>query len=233
MARAARHAPRHIVTVWRCADEVRGSDTRLLLDQNLQIRRDSSRFVDHQVGLYSGVRDIAVAELKHNVVALAKAARVFKLPLVVTTTAARSMWGPTIPELAEVLPPDLEIIDRSTVNAWDEPRVKAAIQATGRKKLIITGISTEVCLAFPAISATAEGYDAYAAIDASGTFWQAKREAGLLRMQQAGVIPMDYATAMIEILADNADPLAADVYAALDMPFAVLVGQIASALTKK
>ena len=113
-------------------------------------------FVDHQVGLYSGVRDIAVAELKHNVVALAKAARVLKLPLVVTTTAARSMWGPTIPELAEVLPPDLEIIDRSTVNAWDEPRVKAAIQATGRKKLIITGISTEVCLAFPAISATAE-----------------------------------------------------------------------------
>ena len=97
--------------------------------------------------------------------------------------------------------------------------------------MIITGISTEVCLAFPAISTTAEGYDA--AIDASGTFSQAKREAGLLRMQQAGVIPMDYATAMIAILADSADPLAADVYAALDMPFAVLVGQIASALAKK
>src|SRR5260370_13471008 len=143
-------------------------------------------FVDHQVGLYSGVRDIAVGELKHNVVALAKAARVFKLPLVVTTTAARSMWGPTIPELAEVLPSDLEIIARSTVNAWHEPRVKAAIQATGRKKLIITGISTEVCLAFPAISATAEGYDAYAATDASGTFWQAKREAGLLLLHHAG-----------------------------------------------
>ena len=73
--------------------------------------------------------------------------------------------------------------------------MKAAIQATGRKKLIITGISTEVCLAFPAISATAEGYDAYGAIDASGTFSQAKREAGLLRMQQAGVILIDYATA--------------------------------------
>ncbi len=131
-------------------------------------------FVDHQVGLYSGVRDIAVGELKHNVVALAKAARVLKLPLVVTTTAAGSMWGPTIPELAKALPPDLKIIDRSTVNAWDEPRVKAAIQATGRKKLIITGISTEVCLAFPAISATAQGYDAYAAIDGSGTFSQAK-----------------------------------------------------------
>ncbi|MER5389515.1 isochorismatase family protein [Saccharopolyspora sp. NPDC002686] len=188
--------------------------------------------VDHQVGLYSGVRDIPVGELKHNVVALAKAAQVLSLPLVVTTTAAESMWGPVIPELAEVLPDGVQVIDRSTVNAWDDPRVLEAIRATGRNKLIITGISTEVCLALPAISATGEGFDAYAVIDASGTFWQTKREAGLLRMQQAGVIPIDYSTAIVEILADNADPLAADVYTALDMPFAVLVGQIASALSK-
>lgn len=199
-----------------------------------RLTRDNAAvlLVDHQVGLYSGVRDIPVGELKHNVVALAKAARVLGLALVVTTTAADSMWGPVIPELANVLPDSLEIIDRSTVNAWDEPRVVEAIRATGRTKLIIAGISTEVCCAFPAISATAEGFDAYAAIDASGTFWQAKREAGLLRMQQAGVILIDYSSAVIEILADNADPLAADVYAALDMPFAVLVGQIAAALSK-
>ena len=199
-----------------------------------RLTRDNAAvvLVDHQVGLYSGVRDIPVGELKHNVVALATAAKVLGLPLVVTTTAADSMWGPVIPELAEVLPDGLQVIDRSTVNAWDDPQVVQAIRATGRNKLIITGISTEVCLALPAISATAEGFDAYAAIDASGTFWQTKREAGLLRMQQAGVIPIDYSTAIVEILADNADPLAADVYTALDMPFAVLVGQIASALSK-
>jgi nicotinamidase-related amidase len=199
-----------------------------------RLTRDNAAvvLVDHQVGLYSGVRDIPVGELKHNVVALATAAQVLGLPLVVTTTAADSMWGPVIPELAEVLPDGLQVIDRSTVNAWDDPRVVQAIRATGRNKLIITGISTEVCLALPAISATADGFDAYAAIDASGTFWQTKREAGLLRMQQAGVIPIDYSTAIVEILADNADPLAADVYTALDMPFAVLVGQIASALSK-
>jgi nicotinamidase-related amidase len=199
-----------------------------------RLTRDNAAvvLVDHQVGLYSGVRDIPVGELKHNVVALATAAQVLGLPLVVTTTAADSMWGPVIPELAEVLPDGLQVIDRSTVNAWDDPRVVQAIRATGRNKLIITGISTEVCLALPAISATAEGFDAYAAIDASGTFWQTKRDAGLLRMQQAGVIPIDYSTAIVEILADNADPLAADVYTALDMPFAVLVGQIASALSK-
>ncbi|MCI2423380.1 isochorismatase family protein [Saccharopolyspora sp. K220] len=199
-----------------------------------RLTRDNAAvvLVDHQVGLYSGVRDISVGELKHNVVGLAKAAQVLGVPLVVTTTAADSLWGPLIPELAEVLPKGLEVFDRSTVNAWDDERVQAAIRATGRKKLIFAGVSTEVCLAFPAITVTGEGFDAYAAVDASGTFWQAKREAGLLRMQQAGVIPVDYATAMVEILGDNADPKANDVYAALEMPFAVLVGQIAAAYTK-
>ena len=199
------------------------------------LTRDNAALVlvDHQVGLYSGVRDIPIGELKHNVVALTRAARVLGLPIVATTTAADSMWGPMIPELAAALPDGLPVIDRSTVNAWHDARVAEAIRATGRKKLIITGISTEVCLALPALSATAQGFDVYAAIDASGTFWQAKREAGLLRMHQAGVIPIDHATAMVEILADNADPLAIDVYAALDMAFAVLVGQISDAAQAK
>lgn len=188
--------------------------------------------VDHQVGLYSGVRDIAVEELKHNVVGLAKAAQVLGLPIVVTTTEADGMWGPLIPELAAVLPDDLPLLDRSTVNAWDDERVQGAIRATGRKKVIFAGVSTEVCLAFPATSVTAEGFAAYAAIDASGTFSRTKREAGLLRMQQAGVIPIDYATAMVEVLADNSDPQAGYVYAALEMPFAVLVGQIAAGYAK-
>jgi nicotinamidase-related amidase len=188
--------------------------------------------VDHQIGLFTGVRDIDVATLKHNVAALAKAAQVLDIPTVVTTTMADGMWGPLVPELAEALPADLEVFDRSTVNAWDEPRVRQAVEATGRKKLIIAGISIEVCLAFPAISATAAGYDAYAAIDASGTFSETKRTAGLLRMQQAGVVVTDYATTMVEILADNSDPKAYEVYGALDMPFATLVGQLSAAYSK-
>jgi len=185
--------------------------------------------VDHQVGLLSGVRDVPVAELKHNVVALARAAAVLVIPLVVTTTGADSMWGPAAPELVETLPTGQEIIDRSTVNAWHDDRVRGAIEATGRRKLIFAGVSLEVCAALPAISATAAGYDAYVAVDASGTFSQAKREAGLLRMQQADVIVSDYATLMVEALADNASPAAGPCYAALDMPFAVLVGQISAA----
>src|SRR6202162_5889181 len=187
--------------------------------------------IDHQVGLLTGVRDITVAELKSNVVSLAKAMRTLKVPTIVTTTARDSMWGPTFPELVSALP-DTKIIDRSTVNAWDDPKVAAAIEATGRKKLIIAGISLQVCAAFPAITAGGKGYDAYVAVDASGTFSDTKREAGLLRMQQAGVIVSDYATLMVEILKDNGRPEAAAVYGALDMPWATLVGQISKAYAR-
>ena len=134
--------------------------------------------VDHQVGLMTGVRDYSTGELKHNVVALAKAAKALKLPIIVTTTARDSMWGPTFPELVEALP-GVEIIDRSSVNAFDDERVARAIEATGRKKLIFAGISLEVCAAFPAITAVGKGLDAYVAVDASGTFSETKRQVGL------------------------------------------------------
>src|SRR5579864_3112797 len=106
--------------------------------------------VDHQIGLMTGVRDYSTGELKHNVVALAKAAKALKLPIVATTTARDSMWGPTFPELVEALP-GVQIIDRSSVNAFDDAQVARAIAATGRRKLIFAGVSLEVCAAFPAI----------------------------------------------------------------------------------
>jgi nicotinamidase-related amidase len=179
----------------------------------------------------TGVRDISTGELKHNVVALAKAARALKLPIVATTTARDSMWGPTFPELVEALP-GIEIIDRSSVNAYDDPRVAHAIEATQRKKLIFAGISLEVCASFPAITAVGKGLDAYVAVDASGTFSETKRQAGLLRMLQAGVIVSDYTTLMVEILKDNLRPEAREVYGAMDMGWAKLVGQIAQAYGK-
>ena len=186
--------------------------------------------IDHQVGLFTGVRDIPVAELKHNVVGLAKAGKVLGLPIVVTATSPE-MWGPIISELTEALP-GISIINRTTVNAFDEPRFAKAVEATGRKKLVIAGVSTEVCLALPAIHAVGAGYDAYGVIDASGTFSETKRVTGLLRMVQAGVIVIDYATVAVEMLKDNASPKAGALYSALDMPFAGLVGQLAGAFAK-
>jgi nicotinamidase-related amidase len=126
----------------------------------------------------------------------------------------------------------IEIIDRSSVNAFDDEREARAIIESGRKKLIFAGLSLEVCAALPAMTAVRKGLDAYVAVDASGTFSETKRQTGLLRMHQAGVILSDYATLMVEILKDNGRPEAGAVYEAMDMPWAKLVGQIAYAYGK-
>ena len=181
--------------------------------------------VDHQVGLMTGIRDYPIAELKHNVVGLARAAKALDLPIVTTTTSADSLWGPAFPELVAALPGQT-FIDRTTVNAWDDPRVAAAIEATGRKKLIFAGVSLEVCAAFPAMRAVREGYEAYVAVDASGTFNMTKRETGILRLVQSGVVVADGSTLMVEILGDNARPEAVEVYGSLAMDWAILVDQV-------
>src|SRR6266850_900137 len=187
--------------------------------------------VDHQVGLMTGVRDYSIGELKHNVVALAKAAQALTLPTVVTTTARDSMWGPTFPELVDALP-GVQIIDRGSVNAFDDAKTAHAIEATGRRKLIFAGLSLEVCAAFPAITAISRGLDAYVAVDACGTFNDTKRQLGIARLMQAGVIVSDYATLMMEIMKDNNRPEAGAVYGAIDMDWAKLVGQLAHAYGK-
>ena len=135
-------------------------------------------FVDNQVGLMTGIRDYSIAELKHNIVGLAKAAQALDIPIVTTTTSAEILWGPSIPELRAALP-EQKFIDRTTVNAWDDPRVEAAIRATGRSKLIFAGLSLEVCAAFPAMRAVREGFEAYVAVDACGTFNKPKEKPAL------------------------------------------------------
>ncbi len=182
-------------------------------------------FVDNQVGLMTGIRDYSIADLKHNIVGLAKAAQALGLPIVTTTTSAETLWGPAIPELMAALS-DQNFIDRTTVNAWDDPRVEAAIRATGRNKLIFAGLSLEVCAAFPAMRAVREGFEAYVAVDACGTFDMTKRETGIVRLNQSGVVTADAASLMIEILKDNASPKAEAVYTALGMDWSILVSQV-------
>ena len=177
--------------------------------------------VDHQIGLYTGVRDSDILSLKHNIVGLTRSMLALKVPVIVTTTTEK-MWGPLIPELAEALR-GIKPIERTTVNAWDDKRVVEAVKATGRRKLVVTGISTDVCLAFPAIAALADGFESYAVVDASGGFSRTQVDMGVLRMQQAGVVPVGYSSVAVEILADNASSEAEAVYAALGMPFASLV----------
>jgi nicotinamidase-related amidase len=200
------------------------------------ITRDNSAacLIDHQVGLLSGVRDITVAELKHNVVFLAKAARVLGMPTIASTTAKDVLWRPTFPELVAVLDTKkCPIIDRMTINVWDDPLFVKAVEITTRKHLIFAGVTLQVCAALPAYSALAAGYRSYVAIDASGVFSATQRQVGIARIQLAGVILVDYFSILCEIMATNADPLANEVYGALDLDFASLMGQISEAITSK
>jgi nicotinamidase-related amidase len=180
--------------------------------------------VDHQSGLVSGIRDLAPDEVRHNVVAFARAARVLRVPVVLTSTAPM-MWGSTLPELTEALP-GVENIERSVVNAWDEPRVRDAVARTGRRRLLIGGITTHVCLAFPAMSAVADGYEVYALLDASGTWSDLLQLTAIDQMRQAGVTITSGAAAFVEMLHDNASPIAGQLYEALDLPATRYILQI-------
>lgn len=125
---------------------------------------------DHQMGIMSGVGDMALAELRNNALALAKAAALYELPAVLTTSASDGPNGPLWEAIPEALP-DAPIVHRpGQINAWDDEDVVAAIEATGRKQLIMAGVTLDVCLMFPARSAQEAGYEVHAVIDASGTW---------------------------------------------------------------
>lgn len=142
--------------------------------------------VDHQTGLLSLVRDIDPDKFKNNVLALADLARYFKLPTILTTSFEDGPNGPLVPELKATFP-DAPFIPRpGQINAWDNEDFVKAIKATGKKQLIIAGVVTEVCVAFPALSALAEGFDVFVVTDASGTFNEITRHSAWDRMSAAG-----------------------------------------------
>jgi nicotinamidase-related amidase len=159
-------------------------------------------FVDHQTGLLPLVNDWSEVELKNNVLALAKLAKIYKMPVVLTTSYEEGPNGPIAPGLKEMFP-DVNIIKRQgEINAWDDPNFVKAVEVTGRKKLIISGILTDVCVAFPTLSAIEAGYDVVAAIDGSGTLNQTVREAAISRMVHAGAQIMTWFPIMAELQGD-------------------------------
>lgn len=158
--------------------------------------------VDHQDGLLSLVRDIDPDKFKNNVLALADIAEYFKLPTILTTSFESGPNGPLVPELKEKFPDAPYIARPGQINAWDNEDFVKAIEATGRKQLIIAGVVTEVCVAFPALSAIEAGYDVFVVTDASGTFNQITRDAAWNRMSQAGVQLMSWFAVASELHRD-------------------------------
>lgn len=143
--------------------------------------------VDHQTGLLSLVRDIDPDKFKNNVLALADCAKYFELPTILTTNFEQGPNGPLVPELKEMFPEAPYIARPGQINAWDNEDFVEAIKATGKQQLIIAGVVTEVCVAFPALSAIEEGFEVFVVTDASGTFNALTRDAAWDRMSAAGV----------------------------------------------
>jgi nicotinamidase-related amidase len=142
--------------------------------------------VDHQTGLLSLVRDIDPDKFKNNVLALADLAKYFQLPTILTTSFEDGPNGPLVPELKETFPDAPYIARPGQINAWDNEDFVQAVKATGKKQLIIAGVVTEVCVAFPTLSALAEDFDVFVVTDASGTFNELTRDSALDRMSAAG-----------------------------------------------
>jgi len=157
--------------------------------------------IDHQAGLLVKCRDQPAETLQKNIRGLCTMAKTVGLPSVVTASLPDGPNGPIMSDITEILGPDVVGRD-GEINAWKSPAFKSAIEATGRKKIIMAGIVTDVCVLFPAISAVAEGYDVYAVIDASGTWDETVQRATMHRMQQAGIKVTSWASVLAEIMDD-------------------------------
>lgn len=157
--------------------------------------------IDHQPQMTFGVANIDRQLLKNNVIGLAKAAKAFNVPTVLTSVETESFSGNIWPELLAVLP-DNRIFERTSMNTWDDAAVKAELKKFGRKKLVLAALWTEVCLNFPALEAMADGYEVYFVEDASGGTSVAAHNMSVQRMIQAGAVPVTWQQFLLEMQRD-------------------------------
>lgn len=182
--------------------------------------------IDHQSGLFQTVGDMPMTELRRNATALAKAAALAQLPVITTASVPQGPNGPLIPEIHAHAPHAEYVARTGQINAWDTPDFVAAVKATGKKQLIIAGTITSVCMAFPAISAIADGYQVFVVVDASGTYSKMAQEITLARVIQAGAVPMDTGSVVSELQKTWNRPDAeqwAEVYTLIFPPYQLLI----------
>ncbi len=155
-------------------------------------------FIDHQPQMAFGVQSIDRQTLKNNTVGLAKAAKVFDIPTIITTVETESFSGHSYPELLDVFP-GKPILERSSMNSWDDQKVRDALAANGKKKVVVSGLWTEVCNNSFALCAMLEGgYEIYMVADASGGTSKEAHDYAMQRMVQAGVVPVTWQQVMLE-----------------------------------
>lgn len=164
--------------------------------------------IDHQVGTMQLIKNIDAGFAAKQSIALAKMAKILNLPTVITSSQEENAQGPILPEIAEILPEAYEarVKRPGVVNAWAYPDFRDAVIATGRKNLIMAGVTTDVCLIFPAIDAALEGFSVQAVLDASGSPSDLSEELARQRMHDAGVLLTATNTLMAEIAQDWSTP---------------------------
>ncbi len=154
-------------------------------------------FIDHQPQMTFGVASIDRQSLVNNTIGLAKAARVFDIPVILTTVETEGFSGAMWPQLTELFP-DQKLFERTSMNAWEDRPFVAEVERLGRKKLVIAALWTEVCLAFPAIQAMQAGYEVYAVEDASGGTSDVAHRCAMQRVVQAGAVPVTWQQVLLE-----------------------------------
>lgn len=164
--------------------------------------------IDHQVGTMQLIKNIPLEVVKRNTLALAKTAKVLNIPVVLTSSQEENLQGSLMPELQDILPEAFQnrIRRAGIVNAWNDPRFKDAVISHDRKNIIMAGVTTDVCLVYPAISARQEGYNVQAVMDASGSPFDISEEMSRRRMEREGVVLTATNTLMAELAQDWSRP---------------------------
>ena len=164
--------------------------------------------IDHQTGTMQLIKNIPLDVAKRNTLALAKTAKILNIPVVLTSSQEQNLQGPLLPELQQILPDAFaaRVKRAGIVNAWNDPNFVAAVKKTGRKNLIMAGVTTDVCLVFPAISAVREGFNVQAVMDASGSPFDISEEMSRRRMENEGVVLTATNTLMAELAQDWSRP---------------------------
>lgn len=164
--------------------------------------------IDHQMGTMKLIKNIPLEEVQKKTMALAKMAKVLNIPVVFTSSQEYAAQGPLMPELETILPEAFEkrIKREGIVNCWEHKDFRDAVLATGKKNLIMAGVTTDVCLVYPTISAVEEGFNVQAVMDASGSPFDLSENLSQQRMAKAGVVLTATNTLMAEIAQDWARP---------------------------
>jgi nicotinamidase-related amidase len=160
--------------------------------------------IDHQIGTMQLIKNLPLEQVQRHTLALAKLARLLAMPVVLTSSQEERFQGLLMPELAKLLPAEYEsrVKRQGIANAWDDAAFVSAVKATGRQNLIMAGVTTDVCVVFPAISALAEGFRVQVVLDAGGSPFEMSEAMAQRRMAAAGVILTTTITAFAELVGD-------------------------------